>query len=109
MSSSKISYIPLNVSAGSSNKVSVADYTILGIVTPASFSASEITFKASPALESSSYLDVYNSDGELITVTVDSSNAGYYDLTSVFPGSVSNVQLAASGGAGVVTLVVRGL
>lgn len=67
----------------------------VAIITPASLGATAITFTA--ALTSGgTYLPVKNEAGNSITVVVDTSSAGWYDLTNIFPSSVRFIKVVAN-------------
>lgn len=67
----------------------------MALVLPASFGATSITFTASITPGGTHY-PVKKEDNTSITVTVDSTNSGWYDLTNIFPASVRYVKLVAS-------------
>jgi hypothetical protein len=67
----------------------------MALITPASFGATSITFEAATTF-GGTYTPVYDETGAAITITVSSTNAGWYDLTNIFPASVQFVKLVAS-------------
>lgn len=70
--------------------------TPMALVVPASFTATSISFTAAVRALDGTYYTVKNESGATITVTVDGTNAGWYDLTNIFPASVRFVKLVAS-------------
>jgi hypothetical protein len=66
----------------------------MALVIPASFGASTITFEAAPTTDGT-YAPVYDETGAAISITVNASTAGWYDLTNIFPASVRFVKLVA--------------
>lgn len=68
----------------------------IAIVTPASFTATSITFQHSTTQDGTFY-DVYDDTGAKITITVSGSNASWTDITNVCPASCGGfIKLVAS-------------
>lgn len=80
---------------------------VVGIYVPASFGASSITLTGkSPGGNSAA---VNTASGTPITLGVDASTAGIYDLTDVFPTCINSIILNASVADGTeVELILRG-
>lgn len=66
----------------------------MGLVIPASFGATSVTFEAAPTADGT-YYPVRDDRGQAITVTIDGTNAAWYDLTNIFPASIRWVKLVA--------------
>ena len=66
----------------------------LALITPTNLGATAITFKASIAPDGT-FIDVNDETGAKITVTVHTSNAGWADLTNIFPASVRFVKIVS--------------
>ena len=66
----------------------------VGMMIPAGFTATTISFQASDTL-AGTYAPVKDETGATITVTVDGTNASWVDLTNIFPASVKFMKLVA--------------
>lgn len=66
----------------------------MAIITPASLGATAITFQSAIAADGTFY-PVLKDDGTALTVTVSSTVAGWYDITSIFPASVQYIKIVS--------------
>lgn len=78
--------------ATESQMIDLAGCKVVGLITPASLGATAITFKAATT-DNGTFIDVNDETGAKITVTVHTSNAGWADLTNIFPASVRFVKV----------------
>lgn len=94
-------------SSTTSNAIQLNGYSPMALVTPATFGATSITFKAS--IDGTTYYTVNDDTGLPITITVSSTAAGWADITNVFPASVGSfIQLVTNTAAsGTVQLISR--
>lgn len=80
----------------------------MALVVPASFTATSLTLQAAIRDINGTYFNVKNESNSAITITVDGTAAGWYDLTSIFPASVRYVKFVASSSiTNTATLVTR--
>lgn len=81
--------------AADSAVIDIGGCKVVGLITPASLGVTAIKFKAATAADGT-YLPLKDETGTEISVTVDTSNAGWYDLSDIFPVSVRHIKLSVA-------------
>lgn len=83
-------------SATQSNSINLSGRSLVGLLLPASFGQTSISFLST--LDDKTFYPIKDEAGTLITVTVDSTSASHVDLTNIFPASLGTlVRLVVSG------------
>jgi hypothetical protein len=95
-------------SATTSDAINLAGMNLVGLVMPAAFTGTTVTFQAS--VDGTNYFDVYNTAGTQLSVTVGTSQ--YICLWPSDLASIKNLKLvsgATEAAARSITLVMRSL
>jgi len=92
----QVGAVEMTLTSGVTDALDLNKKTIMGVLTPTSLGSAQVSFKGALSF-TGDYFDVYDSANALIKLTVDSSSARYYDMTSVFPAGVRYVKLVATG------------
>lgn len=105
----RLVHIPVTFIGTTTEPKTLDDKVIIGIKVPASFGATLITVKDSPAADGT-FLDVYDCGDNIVSFTIDNTAARHYDLTDDFPASVQTIKLVANNAAAdgkTITLIAK--